>query len=137
MRDSAKLDIFGVFACGGRDEVFATVHMVGGTPGLEGESAAPSLPRHLTVLYGTETGNAEEVAERIARMALRRRIDVHLQNLADYDKVRGTSSVGMLTPRCNSSTRRSSYLSYRPRETASFPRRRARSGSFSLSLIHT
>lgn len=41
----------------------------------------------LTILYATETGNAEEVAERIARTAYRRRVQARLYNLADYDKV--------------------------------------------------
>ncbi|WFD42022.1 NAPDH-dependent diflavin reductase [Malassezia psittaci] len=42
--------------------------------------------RIITILYATETGNAEEVAERIARLAYRRHIRVHLKNLEFYDK---------------------------------------------------
>lgn len=44
--------------------------------------------RIITILYATETGNAEEVAERLARIAYRRHIQVRLFNLANYDKVR-------------------------------------------------
>lgn len=49
--------------------------------------------RELTILYATETGNAEEVAERIARIAYRRHIQVRLYNIADYDKVRRRAHV--------------------------------------------
>lgn len=42
----------------------------------------------LTVLYATETGNAEDVAHRIAQIAYRHHVSVRLVNLADYDRVR-------------------------------------------------
>ncbi|WFD29571.1 NAPDH-dependent diflavin reductase [Malassezia sp. CBS 17886] len=45
------------------------------------------VPRQLTVLYATETGTAEDVAQRIARIAQRRHIATHIENLADYDKM--------------------------------------------------
>lgn len=55
----------------------------------EAEDAAQSSNnRIITILYATETGNAEEVAERLARIAYRRHLQVRLFNLADYDKVR-------------------------------------------------
>lgn len=46
------------------------------------------LARRLTVLYASETGTAEQVAERIGRVARRRRIDAHVYSLGDYDKAR-------------------------------------------------
>ncbi|WFD07805.1 NAPDH-dependent diflavin reductase [Malassezia vespertilionis] len=57
--------------------------------GMLGADEAPhTVPqRELTILYATETGNAEEVAERIARIAYRRAIQVRLYNVADYDKM--------------------------------------------------
>lgn len=58
-------------------------------PNIDTEDAAQSTDqRVITILYATETGNAEEVAERLARIAYRRHIQVRLFNLADYDKVR-------------------------------------------------
>lgn len=46
--------------------------------------------RHFTLLYGTETGNAQDVAERIARQARRRRIDTSVYAMDDYDVVSDT-----------------------------------------------
>ena len=40
----------------------------------------------LTILYGTETGNAEDVAYRIADVAQRHRVPTRIYNLADYDR---------------------------------------------------
>ena len=53
----------------------------------EGHVLQSTPDRIITILYATETGNAEEVAERIARLAYRRHIRVHLKNLEFYDKV--------------------------------------------------
>lgn len=44
--------------------------------------------RRLTVLYASETGTAEQVAERIGRIARRRHIDTHIYSMGDYEKVR-------------------------------------------------
>lgn len=46
----------------------------------------------LTVLYATETGNAEDIAHRIAQIAYRHHVSVRLYNLADYDRVRTAAS---------------------------------------------
>ncbi|WFD18253.1 NAPDH-dependent diflavin reductase [Malassezia caprae] len=46
-------------------------------------SSAPAL----TVLYATETGNAEDIAQRIAQIAYRHHVSVSLCNLADYDRL--------------------------------------------------
>ncbi|KAJ8655971.1 hypothetical protein O0I10_008411 [Lichtheimia ornata] len=43
-------------------------------------------PRDLLVLYGSETGCAEDVAERIGRQARRRRFRVRVVAMDDYDK---------------------------------------------------
>ena len=44
-------------------------------------------PRDLLILYGSETGCAEDVAERIGRQARRRRFRVRVVAMDDYDKV--------------------------------------------------
>ena len=51
------------------------------------QTLEPETERCITILYATETGNAEEVAERIARIAYRRHIRAHLKSLELYDKV--------------------------------------------------
>lgn len=43
--------------------------------------------RNFTILYGTETGNSQDVAERIARQARRRRIDTSVYAMDDYNVV--------------------------------------------------
>lgn len=43
--------------------------------------------RHFTILFGTETGNAQDVAERIARQARRRRIETSIYAMDEYDVV--------------------------------------------------
>lgn len=43
--------------------------------------------RRLLVLYATETGTAEEVAERIAREARNRHFDVELSAFDAYERV--------------------------------------------------
>ena len=54
----------------------------------EGDAASRvSLPT-LTFRYATETGNAEEVAERVSQLAIRRHVPVRVYSLADYDRVR-------------------------------------------------
>lgn len=45
------------------------------------------VERRFTILYGTETGNSQDVAERIARQARRRRISTSVYSMADYDIV--------------------------------------------------
>lgn len=42
----------------------------------------------LTVLFATETGNAEDIAYRIADIALRHHIPARICDLHDYDRVR-------------------------------------------------
>ncbi|UZJ54203.1 hypothetical protein CBS101457_003523 [Exobasidium rhododendri] len=44
-----------------------------------------TLERKFTILYGSETGNAQDVAERIARQARRRRITTSVQSMDEYD----------------------------------------------------
>ena len=41
----------------------------------------------LLILFGSETGNAQDAAERVSREARRRRIDARLVSVADYDPV--------------------------------------------------
>lgn len=48
--------------------------------------------RKLLVLYATETGNAQDVAERIAREAERRYYAPVLQSTASYEPVRPSES---------------------------------------------
>lgn len=43
--------------------------------------------RRFTILYGSQTGNAEDVAERIARQARRRRIATDVHAMDEYDIV--------------------------------------------------
>ena len=43
--------------------------------------------RHLTVLYGSQTGTAQDVAERIGREARRRHFKAHVMAIDDYEKV--------------------------------------------------
>lgn len=52
------------------------------------ESSTAPTKRRLTVLYASETGTAEQVAERIGRIARRRHIDTHVHSMGDYEKVR-------------------------------------------------
>lgn len=52
------------------------------------ESSMAPTERRLTVLYASETGTAEQVAERIGRIARRRHIDTHIYSMGDYEKVR-------------------------------------------------
>lgn len=42
----------------------------------------------LTVLFATETGNAEDIAYRIADIALRHHVPTRICDLHDYDRVR-------------------------------------------------
>lgn len=52
-------------------------------------SAVMSNPA-LLVLYGTQTGTAQDTAERLARQAQRRRLRVRVMPLDDYNVVRKT-----------------------------------------------
>jgi len=45
-------------------------------------------PREITVLYGSQTGTAQEVAERIAREARRRHFNTNLTALDDFQMVK-------------------------------------------------
>jgi hypothetical protein len=45
------------------------------------------VERRFTVLYGSQTGNAQDVAERIGRLARRRRIATLVQSMDEYDIV--------------------------------------------------
>lgn len=48
----------------------------------------PNSSRRILVLYGSQTGTAEEVAERIGREGKRRHLKVDIEAMDDYDKVR-------------------------------------------------
>ncbi|RST29491.1 assimilatory sulfite reductase (NADPH) flavoprotein subunit [Sphingomonas ginkgonis] len=54
----------------------------------EGEPVAAALARTLTILYGTETGNARDLAKQLAASATERGLAPKLADLADY-KARG------------------------------------------------
>lgn len=45
------------------------------------------LERHFTILYGSQTGNAQDVAERIARQARRQHIKTSVLSMDEYDIV--------------------------------------------------
>lgn len=49
-------------------------------------SVTMSVPA-LLVLFGSQTGTAQDTAQRIARQAVRRRLRVHLSTLDDYNVV--------------------------------------------------
>lgn len=51
------------------------------------EEDEDEVERHFTILYGSETGNSQDVAERIARQARRRRIGTSVYSMDDYDIV--------------------------------------------------
>jgi sulfite reductase alpha subunit-like flavoprotein len=46
-----------------------------------------SFERRFTILYGTQTGNAQDVAERISRQARRQRYLTNVHSMEDYDIV--------------------------------------------------
>lgn len=48
----------------------------------------------LTILFGTETGNAEDVAYRIADLAHRYHVPTRICNMDDYDRVRIVTPTG-------------------------------------------
>lgn len=45
--------------------------------------------RSINILYGTETGNAEDVADRISRELERRHMQITLMSLNEFDIVTG------------------------------------------------
>ena len=45
------------------------------------------LDRSFTILYGSQTGNAQDVAERIGRQARRRHVHACIHSMDDYDIV--------------------------------------------------
>lgn len=80
-------------------------------------------PRDLLVLYGSETGCAEDVAERIGRQARRRRFRVRVVAMDDYDKVKhrhmhGVHFITCLTCRTCSLRRNWWSLCVLPRDKA-------------------
>jgi sulfite reductase alpha subunit-like flavoprotein len=54
---------------------------------MENNNSGSIEERRLTVLYATQTGTAEEVAERISREAKRRHFQVQLSSLEVFPKV--------------------------------------------------
>lgn len=46
-----------------------------------------SEKRRLTILYGSQTGCSQEVAERVEREAKRRMFDTKISSMDDYDVV--------------------------------------------------
>ena len=50
-------------------------------------SVAAAEERRLLVLYGSQTGTAQDVAERVGRDGKRRRFRVRVKAMDDYDKV--------------------------------------------------
>lgn len=53
-----------------------------------GESDDEEEEREVSVLYATETGNARDVAERIARLCRRLHFEVQVASLDEYEAVR-------------------------------------------------
>lgn len=58
----------------------------------EEEGEEYRLPRRLSIIYATETGTAEDVAHRLARVARRRRIAVQVMDVQHYDAVSGCAA---------------------------------------------
>lgn len=58
-----------------------------GVAGRNMENMAAENPRNLLILYGSQTGSAQDVAERIGREAKRRRYRVRVCSMDSYDKV--------------------------------------------------
>ena len=56
-------------------------------------SSSSSIPRSLVVLYSTETGNAQDVAERLGREAERWRWDVEVISAEDFELVGAHPSI--------------------------------------------
>lgn len=50
------------------------------------------IERRFTILYGSQTGNAQDVAERISRQARRRRIKTSVFSMDEYDIVSNIES---------------------------------------------
>lgn len=50
-----------------------------------GEDGHPPEGRHLTILYMTQTGTSADLAQRIARQALRKRFTITLSDISSYD----------------------------------------------------
>lgn len=77
------------------------VGMNGGTIQTEtavAEIAVKSAVANLTILYGTETGNAGELAKKLKEKALFRNVAVNLVNMYDYDprKLKDEENVAVL-----------------------------------------
>ena len=43
--------------------------------------------RRLLILYGSQTGTAQDTAERLGREGRRRKFNIQISSLDDYDKV--------------------------------------------------
>lgn len=54
--------------------------------------------RELTILYATETGNAQDVAERLARHARRLHFSVRVFSIDDYSVVRSIGTYNVYLP---------------------------------------
>ena len=54
---------------------------------ISGIASTPSNDRRLVILYGSQSGCAEEVAARVERGARARRFDTYLMCMDDYDIV--------------------------------------------------
>lgn len=52
-----------------------------------GEEDEEEEPREVSILYATETGNAQDVAERLARLCRRLHFEVQLASLDEYEAV--------------------------------------------------
>lgn len=52
--------------------------------GVGGEAQPAAAQHRLTILYGSETGNAEALAERAGELAAARGLSVRVQDMADY-----------------------------------------------------
>ena len=53
----------------------------------------PPYERRLTFLYATQTGNAQDLAESLARHALRQHFETQCLSLDDYNPVQPPSAV--------------------------------------------
>lgn len=58
-----------------------------GTSNSSVEGSDVEDERALTVLYATQSGNAQDVAERIGRQARRRHVHARLYSMDEYDIV--------------------------------------------------
>lgn len=79
------------------------------------------LPRRALVVYGSETGNAQDVAEEMGRLAVRLRFDTHVAELDAITLVRRTWDEiewNLILCRNNSCNMMLFSLQFRPRVKA-------------------